>query len=284
MCFRCLSGRSLTLAALAVFPVFAAPDALRVCADPNNLPFSNQRGEGFENQIASVLARDLHTKVEFVWWKGHHGSIKHTLDENLCDVLMGVPTGADDVSLTSPYYRSSYVFVSRQDRGLHLVSLNDRRLEHLRIGIQMAGDDFAPPAAALAHRGVTGNVVGYSLFGAYGEANPAARLIDAVAKGDIDIAIAWGPLGGYFAKHAAAPLVVTPVSPASYGAVPFVFDMAVGVRKGDGALLASLNAALVRNCAAIRSILDEFGIPRAPGGEGSHLCEASPRSRAASLH
>jgi mxaJ protein len=278
MFFRCLS------LLLAVLPVSAAEaGVIRVCAEPNNLPFSNQREEGFENRIARVLAADLGVKLEFVWWSGRKGLVKHALDEDRCDVLMGIPAGVDSAVLTHPYYRSSYVFVSRQDRALRLVSLNDSRLTHWRIGIQMVGDDFAPPAAALAHRGISSNVVGYSLFGEYGKANPAARAIDGVAAGDVDVAIVWGPLAGYFASHSSTPLTVTPVSPAAYLAVPFVYSMTMGVRKGNDALLAALNSALDRNCAAVKSILQEFHIPQAAGGEGGSSCDASRRSPAAAL-
>jgi len=275
---------SLTLAALLLFAMpLVAAGTLRVCADPNNLPFSNQRGEGFENRIAALIAGDLHAGLEFVWWSGHHGLIKHTLEEGRCDLLMGIPAGTDDAALTHPYYQSTYVFVSRQDRALQLASLNDSRFAQWRIGIQMVGDDYAPPATALARRGLAAHLIGYSLFGPYGQVNPASRLIGAVAAGDVDVAIAWGPLAGYFARRSSTPLVVTPVSPASYGAVPFVYPMAMGVRKDDRALLDRLNAALDRNCAAIQSILDDFGIPQVPG-EGRSPCDASRRSPSASSH
>ncbi len=276
MFFRCLSML------VAAVPLCAAPDSLRVCADPNNMPFSNQQGDGFENKIAAVLARDLGVKLEFVWWSGRRGLVRHTLDDDRCDVLMGIPAGVDSAALTRPYYRSTYVFVSQRDRGLRVVSLNDARLHDLRIGVQMAGEDFTPPAAALARRGLSGNVVGYSLFGEYGELNPASRLIAAVASGAVDLAIAWGPLAGYFAHRSAVPLIVTAVSPQTDSAMPFVYEMSAGVQKGNHALLARLNASLTRNCPAIQSILREFQVPDASGGEGSNPCNDS-RSPAASL-
>jgi mxaJ protein len=276
MCSRFLSLLVLLL------PLMAAPAPLRVCADPNNLPFSNEQQQGFENRIALLLARDLGAKVEFVWWSERKSLVKNTLDENRCDVLMGVPPTLDTVAVTRPYYRSTYVFVSRQDRDLHLASLDDPRLEKWRIGIHVVGDDYAPPAIALGRRGLAANVTGYSLFGAYGEPNPPARLIDAVASGKIDLAIVWGPFAGYFAQHSQAALTVTPVSPSSYLAVPFVYDVAIGVRKTDDSLRSRLDTALQRNCAGVRAILDEFAVPQAPGEKGKQSCDDLQQSPAAS--
>ena len=279
MCSRCLS-----LMLLAA-PLFAAgPNTLRVCADPNNLPFSNERGEGFENRLAKLVAADMGEKVEFVWWSARKGLVKNTLDEGRCDVLMGVPAALESVSATAPYYRSTYVFVSRQERHLKIDSLNDERLAKWKIGIHIVGNDYAPPAWVLSRRGLSANVVGYSLFGAYGEQDPPARLIDAVVAGDVDVAIVWGPLAGYFARHSKVPLEVTPVSPANYLAVPFVFEMAMGVQKGNDSLRAALNQALQRRCAEVQAVLHDYGVPLVSGGEGKQSCDASRLSPAALLH
>src|SRR2546423_10902455 len=158
---RCLS--LFLLAALPALP--ASYRILRVCADPNNLPFSNQAGEGFENRIAELIARDLDARLEYSWWSERKSFIKNSLDEGHCDVLMGVPTALDAVSVTEPYYRSTYVFVSRKDRSLNISSLTDSRLGGWRIGIHIVGDDYAPPAHVLARQGLSGSIVGYSLFG-----------------------------------------------------------------------------------------------------------------------
>src|SRR4051812_30877951 len=140
---------------------------LRVCADPNNLPFSNQAREGFENALASLLAKDRGARLEYTWWAQRRGFLRSTLNAGACDVVMGVPPGLDGVRTTAPYYRSTYVFTTRRDRQLHLASLDDPRLRRLRIGVQMIGDDFAnsPPAHALSARGLVANVVGYSVYG-----------------------------------------------------------------------------------------------------------------------
>jgi mxaJ protein len=267
---------------LAVAPLMAGPATLRVCADPNNLPYSNEKAAGFENRIAEVLAKTMNQKVEFVWWSERKGLVKNTLNEGRCDVLMGLPVGMDDADLTRPYFRSTYVFVTRKDRNLNLESLTDDRLEKLRIGIHVVGDDYAPPSFALARRGIVANVTGYSLFGEYGEPNPPAKLIHAVAAGDVDVAIVWGPFAGYFAPREKVGLEVTPVSPQAYMAVPFVYDIAMAVRKGNDKLRAALDDALVRNCAAVQGVLHEFGVPQVAQAEGKGTCDESRGSPAAS--
>lgn len=280
-----MSSRFPKAALLLIAPMLAGAQArpvLRVCADPNNLPFSNQRQEGFENRIAEVMARDLGAKLEYTWWSERKSFLKNSLDAGKCDAVMGVPAMLDSVAVTRPYYRSTYVFVTRRDRKLSVTSLDDPRMEQWRIGIHVLDDDYAPPAHALARRGLGKNIVGYSMFGAYGEENPPARIIDAVARGDIDLAIVWGPFAGYFAKQEKTALDIQPVSPTMFLAVPFTYDISIGVRKGDEALRAALDRALSRNCAAVRSILADYGVPLAASGEGETLCAASPQSPASS--
>lgn len=262
-------------------PVYAAAGGvLRVCADPNNLPFSNQAEEGFENRIAEIVARDLGAKLEYVWWSERKSFLKTSLNENRCDAVMGVPDQLDSVLVTRPYYRSTYVFVSRADRNLNLTSLADPRLSEWKIGIHVVGDDYAPPAQALGHRGLSANFVAYSLFGAYGEPNPPSKIISGVTRGEVDVAIVWGPFAGYFGRRADASLAIAPVTPSTYFAVPFTFAISAAVRKGDVALLQELDEALSRNCQAIRSILTEYGVPRAP--EGNPSCDPQPPPSASS--
>jgi mxaJ protein len=232
---------------------------LRVCADPNNLPFSNQRGEGFENRLAEMLGRELNAKVEYVWWAERKQLVKQTLEAGRCDVLAGVPAGLEGVLATEPYYRSSYVLVSRRDRGYNLRSLNDPRLRTLRIGIHVVGNDYAPPAYLLARRGVVNNIVPFSLFGSYGEENPPARLIEAAARGEVDLAIAWGPLAGYFAAHQPVAMEVVPLAgPAS---IPLAYAMTLGVRPQDAALRDELNRALAAEKEEIARLLANYGVP-----------------------
>lgn len=243
----------------------APPRVLRVCADPNNLPFSNMREEGLENRLARVLADDLHATVRYTWWAQRRGFVRHTLGAGACDVIMGVPAGFDPVLTTRPYYRSSYAFVTRADRHLPITSFDDPRLRRLRIGVHVIGDDYAnpPPAHALASRGLITNVVGYSLYGDYAQPDPPARLLDAVARGDIDVALAWGPLAGAYRRHAPTPLTVTAVeAPRDLASLPFTYAIAIGVRRADKGLRDQLDAALERRAADVTRLLDEFGIPR----------------------
>jgi mxaJ protein len=281
------SGRSTSrmrpepLMTVAVEPVF------RVCADPNNLPFSNRQGEGFENRIAALLAHDLGERLVYAWWPERRGFVGHTVDAGLCDAVIGVPAGYPQLLTTKPYYRSTYVFVSRTDRALHLRSLDDPRLHQLRIGLHFTGGrSNPPPADALARRGVITNVVAYSIYGDYRTPNPPARLIDAVAAGDVDLAIVWGPLAGYFAAHEPVRLDVVPVSPAvdlfaGVAPTPFTFDIALGVRRGDIRRHDQLQRALGREAPAIRRILDDYHVPLVVGiarpGEPSRQTLPAPR-------
>jgi quinoprotein dehydrogenase-associated probable ABC transporter substrate-binding protein len=240
---------------------------LRVCADPNNLPFSNDRGEGFENALADMYARDLGARVEYTWWAQRRGFFRQTLGSGACDVVMGVPTGFEMAATSRPYYRSTYVFVSRRDRRLNLRSLDDSRLRVLRVGVQMVGDDFSntPPAPALSARGAIRNIVGYSVVGDYTQPNPPARIVDAVERGEIDVAIVWGPLAGYFAKHASAPLEVVPVTPDHDGPLPFTFDVSMAFRRGDAERARTIAEFLERRQPEIDALLDRYGVPRVRG-------------------
>jgi quinoprotein dehydrogenase-associated probable ABC transporter substrate-binding protein len=242
-----------------------AANELKVCADPNNLPFSNVRQEGFENRIAEIVAQDLNAKVRYTWWAQRRGFVRSTLNAHECDVLIGVPSSFERASTTIPYYRSTYVFVTRRDRHIKISSFDDAVLRKLRIGVQMIGDDFTntPPAHALSKRNIIQNVRGYSVYGDYRQPNPPARIIDALVKGDVDVAIAWGPLAGYFARKAPVALEITPVSPQiDLPYLPFVFDISMGVRRGDSILRDELNTIIARRRGAIKRILDEYGVPR----------------------
>src|SRR3954470_1159080 len=260
------------LAALACGPARAATTMreLRVCADPNNLPFSNEQQQGFENRIAELVARDLNAKLTYVWYAQRRGFTRNTLNANKCDVFVGVPSSFERVSTTVPYYRSTYVFTTRRDRHIKLASFDDPALRSLRIGVQMVGDDFmnTPPAHALSSRHIIQNVRGFSVYGDYGQPNPPARVIDAVAKGDIDVAIAWGPLAGYFAKREPVALDITPVSPQiDLPFLPFVFDISMGVKRGHDSLRDQLNAIITRRKPEIDRILDGYGVPRLSVGQ-----------------
>jgi quinoprotein dehydrogenase-associated probable ABC transporter substrate-binding protein len=239
---------------------------LRVCADPNNLPFSNERREGLENRLAELLARELKATVQYTWWAQRRGFIRNTLKAGVCDVVLGLPSDFEMALTTRPYYRSSYVFAYRKDRGLKLRSLDDPALRTLKVGVHLVGDDMAntPPAHALARRGIVNNVAGYTLYGDYTKESPPSELIHAVRRGEVDVAIVWGPLAGYFAKQAGPELVLVPVGPQRDPAtgLPLAFDISMGVRKGDKALKAELEAVLTRRRQEVDALLTEYGVPR----------------------
>jgi quinoprotein dehydrogenase-associated probable ABC transporter substrate-binding protein len=245
--------------------VFAAP-ALRICADPNNLPYSNEQQQGFENQLARMIADDLRLQVSYTWFPQRGAFFRKTLDAGVCDVVMGVPTGMENVSTTRPYYRSGYVFVSRRDRNLNIHSVDDPRLRRLRIGVHVLGDGDSdlPPVHLLTNRGLVPNLVGYSIFGNLDESNPPSDLIKAVENGDVDIAVAWGPMAGYFSLHSSAPLEVASIDPDPLNpSLPLAFDIAIGVRPRDQELKERLNSELARRRPEISHLLDSYGIPQA---------------------
>ena len=249
----------------------ASTTALRVCADPNNLPFSNKSEEGFENKIADLIAGELKVPVEYTWWAQRRGFFRSTLRSGLCDVVIGVPASFELAATTRPYYRSTYVFVSRRDRDLDIGSFDDPALRELKIGVQLVGDDGAntPPVHALNNRGIVANLKGYTLYGNYVEPNPPARIVDAVAKGDVDIGVAWGPLAGYFADKERVPLNVKAVSPQiDLPYLPFVYDISVGVRRGEDELKNKIDEILERRQSDIDAILESYHVPRvqAQGG------------------
>ncbi|HEV8397309.1 MAG TPA: substrate-binding domain-containing protein [Vicinamibacterales bacterium] len=269
----CLVCPGLALGQTKAAPVAPKPAAsatgegrFRVCADPNNLPASNQRLEGFENKIATLLAKDFGTTPTYIWWGQRRGFIRNTMNATLaegrCDIVIGVPEGYDLVRTTAPYYRSTYVFVYSKKRA-PITSLDDPVLKKLKIGVHLIGDDYEnpPPVHELGKRHIVDNVVGFNTF--YSDDNPPSAIIDAVAKGTIDVAIVWGPVGGYYAARQKVPLAVTPIRSAP-GDLPFAFNMTMGVKKGNDALHARLEALLQQRRPEIEQILKDFNVPLLP--------------------
>ena len=239
-------------------------NALRVCGDPNNLPFSNARLQGFENELIALIAAELGRDTVWTWFPQRRGFARKTLRAGECDVIAGVPSSYELALTTNPYYRSTYVFVTRADRALDVSSLDDAGLRGLRIGLHTIGDDYSntPGAEALARRGLGENVVGYSVYGNYGAEHPTTDLIEAVARGDIDVAIAWGPIAGWAAAQDDTPLRLEPVTPRiDPPFTPFVFDMSMAVRRDDVQLRDQLDAALARRAPEIRAILERYDVP-----------------------
>lgn len=236
--------------------------SLRVCADPNNLPFSNRAGEGFENKLAEMLGKWMRKPVEYTWAMQQKQFLQDTLDANKCDVVMALPTQDKAELTTDPYYRSTYALVYRADAPYRLKSLDDPRLRTLEIGVHAIGDDWAdlPSGSVLAHRGIVRNVHVYKLFADYGRKNPSADLMEAVAKGEVDVAIAWGPLAGYFATREPVKLTVVPITDV-HTILPFEFSISMAVRYGDTALRDKLNEFLREKHDAIHALLAEYGVP-----------------------
>jgi mxaJ protein len=236
-----------------------AADALRVCADPDNLPYSRADGSGFENRIAQLVADDLKLPLAYEWLPDRRGFVRKTLGAQRCDVIIGVPVGFERAATTQPYYRSTYVLVERDGAAPPVRSFDDPRLAQMKIGVQLIGNDLAasPPGAVLARHGHTHNVRGFPLAG---EEPSAQRAIDALARGEIDAALLWGPQAGYFARRAPVPLRVS-VLPAPEDA-HFDFEIAMGVRRVGAALRERHDDVIRRRRADIDRILAEYGVPK----------------------
>ena len=256
-----------TVAALGAADARAGAPALRVCADPNNMPFSNHAGEGIENALARLVADALGAPLEYTWRPQRRGFVRNTLKAGLCDVMMEAPVGYERATETIPYYRSSYVFVSRRDRHLRIRSFDDPGLRPLRIGVQVIGDDYAnsPPVEALGRRGLVQQVTGFPVYGDYGHPDPLAPIVNAVSHGSVDVAIVWGPIAGWFARSGPVPLAIVPVvdAPEPNG-LQFAFDVGMGVRRGDQALRERLDGVIRTHRPQIAAILKRYGVPVVP--------------------
>lgn len=248
------------LCALALMLALGHLDAreLRVCADPDNLPFSDEARHGFENRIVELIASDMGATVAYYWLPQWRGFTRKTLLEGHCDVIPGVPAQTRNVLTTAPYYRSTYALIFRADRVPGLTGLHDPRLTKLRIGVALPGIDATPtpPGQALARRGMFDNVVGFPVIS---DVPVAKRMVDALARGDLDVAALWWPQAGYFVARASVPLSPAPLEPDD-GDPPFAFAIAMAVRPGDGELRRTLDAALARLRPAIAAVLDEYAV------------------------
>ncbi len=259
--------KTMRAAATPEVTVTPAPHArLRVCSDPNNLPFSNRARQGFENKVIELVAKDLDAEVTYLWWPQRRGFIRKTLNASRCDVWPGIATGVELAATTTPYYRSTYEFVTRASAHLEHLTLDDPRLRIDRIGVQMVGNDAmnTPPAHAIASRGITSNVHGYMIYGDYGRPNPPAAIVAAVADGGIDIALVWGPVAGYFAHRSRVALRLEAVTPAGDPRWPMTFDISMAVRRRDRKLLDQINVVLERERSAIDAILRRYHVPLEP--------------------
>ena len=260
-----LPAIALVLCALSGHAPADEAKQLRVCGDPNNLPFSNEKLQGIENKIAVVLAKDMKLTVAYTWWPHQRGVVKRALNTLRCDVMLGIPKGYDPVLWTKPYYRTGYVMAYRKDRGLKIKSLDDPQLKTLKIGVQVN----TPPHDALGQRGIADNVVGYQLMfdsNFHAEDYPGKVVEDLIA-GQIDVALVWGPIAGYFAKKKAAPIEIVVLEGKPDSVERFAFDISMGVRKKDTELKAKLEDSIARKHDEITHILEDFGVPLLPASE-----------------
>jgi mxaJ protein len=264
------SGAPAAAAKAQLRPNLATPGVLRVCADPDNMPLSNEKGEGFEQRIAELIAHEWNSKVIYAWWPVRRGYFARALNGRYCDVAIEAPSGLDMAGVTKPYFRSGYFFVTRKDSGLDVTSLADPRLKTLRIGVNLLNSDAEnpPPVMALSRYGVVGNLTGYTTF--FSDQVRPEDIINGVVNKDVDIAIVWGPMAGYFAQRSPVPLQLTPLAERdSLTDFPFRFDIGLGVRRRDRALRDSLQTVLDRKRPEIEAILREYGVPMFPIQEGS---------------
>lgn len=261
-CYLLLLPLCIVVAAGGVAPAKAS-EILAVCADPNNLPFSNEAGEGFENKLAELVADRLGMELSYAWHAQRRGFLRQTLYAGECDVVMGTPH-LEMIDTTRSYYRSSYVFVTRAEDDLDFSDLEAPELANLRIGVHLIGDDGAntPPAHALGEQGIVDNVFGFPIYGDYREPSPPLRLLDALVSGEIDVAAVWGPYGGYFAQQSVVPLrVVSITGTEKYLPYLFVYPIAMGVRNGDAELKDRLNRIIREERKAIETLLAGYGVP-----------------------
>lgn len=259
----CRVERAVAALLLAALPLASATAAtpLRLCAEPANLPFADAAGDGFEVAIVRLLARKLDRPVELVpAVQGPHGFARRTLGEGLCDVLTGMPTGAEGALTTRPYYRSTWMFVAR-DRESLPSSFDDPRLVTWRVAVPVVGEGWdTPPVAALGRRGIVANLRRFPL----GAKQPTAPL-DAVVEGEADLAIVWGPVAGWYAGRSKVPLVLAPTPPVD-GDVAFTGGASLAVRRDDRVLREALDAALREERDEVAAILAAWRVP--PAGEG----------------
>jgi mxaJ protein len=267
-CHRCLGSVALALwisssvlAATASQPT--SRPVLHIVADPNNLPFSNDRREGFENKIAQLLADDLGATIDYTWWAQRRGFLREAVKHGESEIVMGVPAELERVLRTRPYFRSTYVFVYRADAATKPSSFDDPALRKMKIGVPLVGgSNNSPPAQALGDRGIVDNLVGYSVYTDNREPDPAAQIIRDVAQRKIDVAVVWGPLGGFFAKKQSTPMDVIPIDSSTQSSTPFAFDICIGVKRSKPQLRDEIDRALARHQHEIDQILQDYGVPR----------------------
>jgi quinoprotein dehydrogenase-associated probable ABC transporter substrate-binding protein len=234
---------------------------MRVCADFDYMPFSNRELQGYENRIAAILADELGAGLTFDWTPQTPAMVSEHLRGGLCDMIMGVPDSQKGLLPTVTYYQSPYVFVYRAASGYEIASFDDPVLRDLRLGVQATND---PPHGALGQRGLAENVVLQYISRPDDPDGPFAPLVEAVASGEIDVAVPWGPVGGYYAARQPVELTVTPTPIFDVPFTPMYINVVIGVRRGDEALRDRLNLAIADRWDEIVAVLEEYHVPTIP--------------------
>jgi quinoprotein dehydrogenase-associated probable ABC transporter substrate-binding protein len=230
--------------------------SLRVCADPGNLPFSNQAGEGFENKIAELLAAELGVPLRYTWFPQATGFVRQTLMARRCDLVIGISLGFELLQNTNPYYRSSYALVYRTDSGLKISSIADPILKEKKLGV-IAG---TPPASLMAKYGLLGQVRPYHLVADTRFKQPAKQMVDDIAKGEVDVGVLWGPIAGYYAKDHNPTISVVPLA-SNPGEVKMDYRITMGIRFNEPDWKHEINGLIEKKQPEIDAILKAYGVP-----------------------
>jgi len=242
--------------ATAQNPDIADRSVLKVCADPNNLPYSDQREEGFENKIAELLASALGVKVEYTWFPQIIGFVRNTLQAHRCDVVIGTVAGDELMQTTTPYYFTTYVMLYRSDKGLSFTGLQDPRLARLRLGIVSA----TPPSDLLVRHGLMANAKPYPLRVDTRVESPTRQMVEDLMEGRIDVGLLWGPIAGYYRAHEKLPLTLLPLADEP-GAAPMKYHIAMGIRPNEPEWRRRIDAVIVKEQPQITAILRDYGVP-----------------------
>src|SRR6516162_9033925 len=243
-------------------PVAAEPSdlvdrsALKVCADPNNLPFSDDKKEGFENKIAELIGAELGRSVDYTWFPQVVGFVRNTLQAHLCDLVIGTVAGDEIMQTTNPYYFTTYVMFYRSDSGLAADGMQDPRLASLRLGV-VAG---TPPADLLVHHDLMSRTKPYALTVDTRAESPTHEMVKDVVDGTIDAGFLWGPIAGYYRKHDTLPLTLVPLK-SEPDAARMAYHIAMGVRGNEPEWRRRVNAAIAKRQAEITVILRDYGVP-----------------------
>ena len=232
--------------------------SLRVCADPNNMPFSNEKGEGFENKLAELIAQKLDARLEYSWFAEATGYVPNTMGREACDLVMGYAQGTGLIEDTNPYYHTSYVLIYRQDdaslQGID--RLSDPRLKGKRIGL------FArtPPASILAMNGLVANAKPFEINADDSASQVTMTMIDELASGDLDAALLWGPVAGYYAERASVPLKLVPLVKENAGPST-IYGITMGLRPNEPQWKHTINKLIVENQSEIYLLLQGYNVP-----------------------